>query len=415
MSDENLFDVEHTDIVLIFKEEEKVQLFLIELTKVLCETDGLRFTSNVYRRLKASLHASSAIPPRTDALYLVTKKQSYQINHRSSVAFLSGSVSFKDHTLFCHRFLSLMQALTTSATFHGAQQYDYDWMRSNSFRAFCVVPCALMDILQLRLVGPFEVLHLGISSSVEPGQYVRCYRYFHDPPELVTLLTGPNNLHYGYFRDTPTEKPTVVVKTEPSNGGEINLVAPTLFAAMKSLLSKKPTASAEVLLKKLCTFAKQNNIILDATGHEKPERRARCVCPTLNGMGLVVKLREGDIGYRPLSVSDSKLSALLKAVATAQTEESQLAKLEAVDQLITYAQFACDEGDYGQSLELGLSLLAFRAKDIKPNQVTVFNSRIKHLLSVGYELAGRPEFSHVVREHMTDRRVDPIGMPWNSE
>ncbi|KAG5449389.1 mannoprotein, variant 2 [Clonorchis sinensis] len=272
-----------------------------------------------------------------------------------------------------------------------------------------------MDILQLRLVGPFEVLHLGISSSVEPGQYVRCYRYFHDPPELVTLLTGPNNLHYGYIRDTPTEKPTVVVKTEPSNGGEINLVAPTLFAAMKSLLSKKPTASAQVLLKKLCTFAKQNNIILDATGHEKSERRARCVCPTLNGMGLVVKLREGDIGYRPLSVSDSKLSALLKAVATAQTEESQLAKLEAVDQLITYAQFACDEGDYGQSLELGLSLLAFRAKDIKPNQVTVFNSRIKHLLSVGYELAGRPEFSHVVREHMTDRRVDPIGMPWNSE
>ncbi|TGZ67176.1 hypothetical protein CRM22_004954 [Opisthorchis felineus] len=274
---------------------------------------------------------------------------------------------------------------------------------------------ALMDILQLRLVGPFEVLHLGISSTVEPGQYVRCHRYFHDPPELVTLLTGPNNLHYGYFRDTPTEKPAVVVKTDPSIGGELNLVAPTLFAAVKSLLSKKPTASAEVLLKKLCNFAKQNNIILDATGREKSERRARCVCPTLNGMGLVVKLRGGDIGYRPLSVSDSKLSALLKAVATAQTEESQLAKLEAVDQLVTYAQFACDEGDYGQSLELGLSLLAFRTKDIKPNQVTVFNSRIKHLLSVGYELAGRPEFSHVVREHMNDRRVDPIGMPWNSE
>ncbi|OON19153.1 hypothetical protein X801_04980 [Opisthorchis viverrini] len=298
---------------------------------------------------------------------------------------------------------------------------------------------ALMDILQLRLVGPFEVLHLGISSSVEPGRYVLCHRYFHDPPELVTLLTGPNNLHYGYFRykhylhtyltlcrDTPTEKPAVVVKTEPSNGGELNLVAPTLFAAVKSVLSKKPTASAEVLLKKLCNFAKQNNIILDETGRgmthstpyaflEKSERRARCVCPTLNGMGLVVKLREGDIGYRPLSVTDSKLSALLKAVATAQTEESQLAKLEAVDQLITYAQFACDEGDYGQSLELGLSLLAFRTKDIKPNQVTVFNSRIKHLLSVGYELAGCPEFSHVVREHMNDRRVDPIGMPWNSK
>lgn len=57
-----------------------------------------------------------------------------------------------------------------------------------------------------------------------------------------------------------------------------------------------------------------------------------------------------------------KLNKYLEDVVNAQSKDDQLRKFDPICSLLTYSQFSNDEGDYGQSLELGLSMLAFHPK-----------------------------------------------------
>ena len=78
----------------------------------------------------------------------------------------------------------------------------------------------------------------------------------------------------------------------------------------------------------------------------------------------------------------------------------------ALDELMTLVQFANDEGDYGEGLELGLDLLAFHpiaeGSDVF-EKASLLNKRISWLLSCGYQLAGRSKFAEVVKRHMENR------------
>lgn len=78
-----------------------------------------------------------------------------------------------------------------------------------------------------------------------------------------------------------------------------------------------------------------------------------------------------------------------------------------LDELMTFVQFANDEGDYGQGLELGLDLLAYHP-DMKTLEESFekagrLNRRITSLMTIGYQLAGRPKFGEVLRQHMESR------------
>lgn len=59
----------------------------------------------------------------------------------------------------------------------------------------------IYDEAGLRLVGPFEILQ-DPSRFSSTDDLSDCYRYFHDPPELVTILAedGEHPFHIGYFR-----------------------------------------------------------------------------------------------------------------------------------------------------------------------------------------------------------------------
>lgn len=70
--------------------------------------------------------------------------------------------------------------------------------------------------------------------------------------------------------------------------------------------------------------------------------------------------------------------------------ESQDVKDKGLDQLqqvITAANIANDECDFGTSVELGLDLFAFGASE--------FDQSALQLLTTGYNLLGRPEFAKV--------------------
>lgn len=138
------------------------------------------------------------------------------------------------------------------------------------------------------------------------------------------------------------------------------------------------------------------------------DRKKRQVCSTINHIGLVIDVTKNDIGYRPLNVSYTELNNRLEDIVSEKSKERQLIKFAPVDELITCVQFANDEGDFGQGLELGLSILAFHPKARPLETANIFNNKIKHLLSVGYTLANRKEFSQVIQSHMDDRRIEPL-------
>lgn len=62
---------------------------------------------------------------------------------------------------------------------------------------------ALKDTLDLKLVGPFEILAGAhkISKSPQPNFHLH-WRYFYDPPEFQTILLGSDasQHHIGYYR-----------------------------------------------------------------------------------------------------------------------------------------------------------------------------------------------------------------------
>lgn len=69
--------------------------------------------------------------------------------------------------------------------------------------------------------------------------------------------------------------------------------------------------------------------------------------------------------------------------------EEQNKNSDALQELVTYVQYANDESDYGMGLELGLDLLAFGGD--------VFHPTILHLLGVAYELLERQEFAAILK------------------
>ncbi|KAL7054877.1 hypothetical protein AAHC03_024297 [Spirometra sp. Aus1] len=137
------------------------------------------------------------------------------------------------------------------------------------------------------------------------------------------------------------------------------------------------------------------------------------VCPTLNSVGLRINLHNG-IGYRPVPLSNSELVNLLQKIVQSTDAKTKLPHQAKLDELVTLVQFANDEGDFGEGLELGLDLLAFHPKGENLQSASCFNNTISLLLSTGYQLAGRPQFAEVINQHMKNRCIQPTSLKTNS-
>nr|CAH8828349.1 unnamed protein product [Trichobilharzia regenti] len=282
-----------------------------------------------------------------------------------------------------------------------------------SFYEFCKTlsndaPLDALSEIGFRLVGPFEILHYGSKDQVKKGQWSNHYRFYHDPPEFVTVVVCSNDQsHIGYFRDSYESTP-FVAKSTATISGVIEYCGQNLFAFLRTVLDRKTSCHTSHLLESFDEFVSAKNILIDDSSSFIKHRKKHQVCATTNSIGLMIDVSEGDIGYRPISVSYSELNSRLQSIVNANSNEAQLAKFIPLDELITYANFANDEGDFGQGLELGLSLLAFHPKARPLKSADVLNNKIKHLLSVGYKLAKKNEFSQVIEAHMDDRRIEPL-------
>ena len=91
---------------------------------------------------------------------------------------------------------------------------------------------------------------------------------------------------------------------------------------------------------------------------------------------------------------------MFKKIVDSKTEQQRLSNFDPLQEIIQFVQFANDECDYGEGLELGLDLFA--------NGSPIFHKATRNLLTVAYSLLGRDEFGEIIEAHLDDRRKDDV-------
>ena len=87
---------------------------------------------------------------------------------------------------------------------------------------------------------------------------------------------------------------------------------------------------------------------------------------------------------------------MFKKIHDAKDEDARNAAMDPLMEIIMLVQFANDECDYGEGLELGLDMFTYGSERLK--------GQIMHLLPLAYELLGRSEYGEIITAHLKDRR-----------
>lgn len=261
----------------------------------------------------------------------------------------------------------------------------------------------------LRLVGPYEVLagdvHLD-NDKRKQSLFLLHWRYYYDPPEFQTVLKGDDDklFHVGYFRDDPKSLPVFLASNCAAKDGVFSQLGENIFGAVNSILSdmKKsanPFLQSKIqrLQKTLQEHANENDFTLETKTQAMKARNRKTVSKTFNGLGLLVPVeKKTEVGYRELIESDANLKRILNKVVNSDRQEDKDKAFDQLQQVITAANIANDECDFGTSVELGLDLFAFGGSELEQSAL--------QLLSTGYSLLGRKEFSKIARVHINHRR-----------
>lgn len=304
-------------------------------------------------------------------------------------------------------------------------------------------PCSAFshNYLDWNLVGPYEVLSGLITDfhGFSKEDLLRHCRFYYDLPEFQTVIIKKDisMTHFGYFRDEPEQDKPIVVMNKASVGGQLHEAGDNLFTLMKSELdasigalsnssqeiqptftsssSKTPRgkASQEMNIKmsqlekakakqeltiirdKLVDFCTSHeNISCDSWSRTNTRRSKRCA-KTLNTVGIVVP-RDGDVGYRDLGITDAKLKSMLQRISDYKDDKTKCGLYEDLQKLISSANSANEECDFGMGMELGVDL--FYQGD------PFYHKDIESLLTNAYTLLRRTAFIDILKAHLIDRK-----------
>lgn len=265
---------------------------------------------------------------------------------------------------------------------------------------------------QLQLVGPFEFKAGKFQKAKirEPGDYLRHWRFFYDPPEFQTVFVRKSTgIHYGYWRDSPKENDNLLLARNDSRKNcEFVFIAGNIFEAFFYYLDKDftPTPFTATIVattkKALQKFAEIHDIALDSLEKLRKKRNSKVVCKTFHRAGIVVPYdRKTQVGYRPLIESDSELKKILKIFEAGDRETSdpddriKTAVMEKLNPIAVAANIAVDECDFGTALELGIDLFCSGHKEL--------HMLIQTLLVQAYSLLHRPQFIAIAKAHLEKR------------
>ncbi|KAL1434849.1 hypothetical protein MTO96_001735 [Rhipicephalus appendiculatus] len=264
---------------------------------------------------------------------------------------------------------------------------------------------ALHELLRLSLVGPFDVLAGKLTNkSIRTSDDFLCHwRYFYDPPEMQTVLSGDDETmyHIGYFRDDPEEMPVFLASNVASEGCKIVKVAGNLFAVLSKEISKalkkcdnsQDKAKLRKLNGALVEFAEQKGHPLQESSKKRPKPQSAA----LHGAGLVVPYdSKTGVGYRKLPLSDAELNKLLAKFSDDREGGAHKDKLQ---ELVTWIHIANDECDYGMGLEFSIALFCAGHASLHPT--------VDMLGGLAYKLLGREPFARILSAHLKRRHKSP--------
>lgn len=267
-------------------------------------------------------------------------------------------------------------------------------------------PLCALSLCGLRLVGAYDVVANKSLTPRTQSRYVCHWRYYYDPPELQTVLAGDKGgFHIGYFRDDPSEEPVFLASmTEGKSPGTVTPVADNIFdAARMYCLQEAKSGSpfrqlpAQKLAKQLEEAAVKFGFKVDTKADAVKRRRSSVVCRSFHSAGIVVPYdKKTEVGYREVPETDASLRRMLQKVADAKSEEARKVVFTDVQELVTNAQWATDEGDFGMSLELGMALFIHGCPHLQKTA--------QHLMTVAYSLLQRDEFATILKAHLKNRR-----------
>uniref|UniRef100_W8C1U2 UPF0609 protein CG1218 n=1 Tax=Ceratitis capitata TaxID=7213 RepID=W8C1U2_CERCA len=269
---------------------------------------------------------------------------------------------------------------------------------------------------QLQLVGPFEFLSGRFHKAVirEPGDYLRHWRFFYDPPEFQTIFVRRDTgVHYGYWRDSPQEHHNILIaRNDAMKNCVFEFIAGNAFDAFLYFLEKDFTSTpftATLIAntqKSIQKFINTSEVKIEKLETLRKRRSANVVAKTLHEAGIVVPYDgKTQVGYRPLIVSNGELKQILDLFVKAgssddssavDNEDIKAAVIEKLQPIATAANIAMDECDFGTALELGIDLFCSGRRELHP--------LIQSLLVPAYTLLSRPQFIAISKAHLEQRK-----------
>ncbi|KAH8312375.1 hypothetical protein KR044_010456 [Drosophila immigrans] len=286
------------------------------------------------------------------------------------------------------------------------------WQFINTLKKDTTKEAALQHIesvFQLQLVAPFEFLAGKFHKAKigEPGDYLRHWRFYYDPPEFQTVFVRKNTgIHYGYWRDVPQDKQRLLLaRNDATKNCEFQFIAGNIFDAFLYYLEHDfpatPFSAAQVAATKRAVKQQLSDNPLPDLDTLSKERNKRVMAKSFHRAGIVVPYeRKSQQGYRPLPVSDAELKKILalfeRKDLSEDSENAKKAVLEKLQPVANAANIAVDECDFGTALELGLDLFSSGHKEL--------HMLISSLLVPAYSLLSRPQFIAIAKAHMEQRR-----------
>ena len=111
---------------------------------------------------------------------------------------------------------------------------------------------------------------------------------------------------------------------------------------------------------------------------------------------IVFNLSQSNLSSSNLTFSVADLKKIFRKIADAPTEKQRNEAFDPLMEIIMLVQFANDECDYGEGLELGIDMFCSGYEQLHNN--------ILSLLPLAYQLTNRQPFADVITAHLKQRR-----------
>ena len=257
-------------------------------------------------------------------------------------------------------------------------------------------PLQAFEFLNLRLVGPFELL-LDSTANTD----TQTWRFWADPPEVTTVAVDLcDGTHFAYFRDLPSQAPLGLVSASLGSN-KFSLVASSMSALLHQKMQKSEISDLPAFRVAQSRLARVPKALLQVKSAALRLREAQVLGRTSNGLDVCVPFdKKRQTGYRELPVSKKELYAIFRAIKTGQEVEKHRKKLE---EIFNWVNIGNDESDFGQGFELGQELFA---ADLPGDaQSLAFAKAAGIFLNNAYTLLGRDQWIPVLQAALEGRRL----------